>query len=102
MGSAIYLTLQVLLLIYIYIYIGIVKNVSFFRCSAAAKYFAAKILYPQLLFICLRLVYILALNGARASPGTLLTIQLDTLFYKYRWQSLFMTTLISSDVIRNG
>ena len=36
--------------IYIYIYIGIVKNVSFFRCSAAAKYFAAKILYPQLNF----------------------------------------------------
>ena len=31
-----------------YIYIGIIKNVSFFRCSAAAKYFAAKISYPQL------------------------------------------------------
>ena len=37
-------------IIYIYIYIGIVKNVSFFRCSAAANYFAAKILYPQLIF----------------------------------------------------
>ena len=32
------------------LYIYIVKNVRFFRCSAAAKYFAAKILYPQLIF----------------------------------------------------
>ena len=37
------------LILYIYTYIWIVKNISFFRCNAAAKYFAAKILYPQFL-----------------------------------------------------
>ena len=54
--------------IYIYIYIWIVKNVSFFRCSAAAKYFAAKILYPQLIFAVALLNFAAILLSTEGDP----------------------------------
>ena len=55
---------------YIYIYIGIVKNVSFFRCSAAAKYFAAKILYPQWIFAAALLNFAAILLSTKGDPNS--------------------------------
>ena len=56
--------------IYIYINIEIVKNVSFFRCSAAAKYFAAKILYPQLIFAAALLNFAAILLSTEGNPNS--------------------------------
>ena len=55
---------------YLYIYMGIVKNVSYFRCSAAAKYFAAKILYPQLIFAAALLTFAAILLSTECDPNS--------------------------------
>ena len=55
---------------YIFIYIGIVKNVSFFRCSAAAKYFPDKILYPQLIFAAALLNFAAILLSTESDPNS--------------------------------
>ena len=56
--------------IYIHIYTGIDKNVSFFRCSAAAKYFAAKILYPKLFFAAALLNFAAILLSTESDPNS--------------------------------
>ena len=56
--------------IYIYIYIGIVKNVSFFRCSAAANYFAVKILYPKLFFAAALLNFAAIILSTESDPNS--------------------------------
>ena len=62
--------------VYIYIYIGIVKNVSFFRCSAAAKYFAAKILCSSA--AAKYELYILLPAEQRCSKKCVAVLQADT------------------------
>ena len=53
-----------------YIYIGIVKNVSFFRCSAAAKYFAAKIFLSQSNFAAALLNFAAMLLSTEGDPNS--------------------------------
>ena len=67
-----WLPIDVCIYIYIYIYthIGIDKNVSFFRCSAAAKYFAAKILYPKLIFAAALLNFAAILLSTESDPNS--------------------------------
>ena len=68
--------IQIAMYIYIYIYIGIIKNVSFFRCSAAAKYFAAKILYSSA--AAKYELYILLPAEQRCSKKCVAVLQADT------------------------
>ena len=65
-----FIVLRKTYIIYMYIYIGIVKNVSLFRCCAAAKYFAAKTLYPQLIFAAALLNFAAILFSTLGDPNS--------------------------------